>query len=87
MRVWCTLVLLASAVLPGRAENLTVFAAASLTESFRELAAQFERGHPGVAVTLNLGSSSQLAQQLSAGAPADVFASADEKQMQVAVQA
>ncbi|MEU6645296.1 molybdate ABC transporter substrate-binding protein [Saccharomonospora sp. NPDC046836] len=62
--------------------TLNVYAAASLTESFGVLERRFEDEHPGVDVRLNLAGSSQLAQQIGEGAPADVFASADEKNMQ-----
>jgi len=65
--------------------ELIVFAAASLTEAFDELAHQFELDNPGVTVVLNLAGSQQLAHQLSQGAPADVFASADQEQMAAAV--
>jgi molybdate transport system substrate-binding protein len=57
--------------------DLTVFAAASLTESFEALGEEFEAAHPGVDVTLSFAASSQLAQQVLEGAPADVVASAD----------
>ena len=77
-----------SAAFAGYKEpTLIVFAASSLTEAFEEIASQFEMEHPGVSVTLNLASSTQLAQQISLGAPADVFSSADQAQMQVAVDA
>ncbi len=66
--------------------TLTVMAAASLTESFSDLGLQFEEAHPGVVVQFNFTGSSQLALQLSQGAPADVFASANQRQMDVAVQ-
>jgi len=71
--------------LPAR--TLTVFAAASLTESFAEIAQRFEAEHPGVKVVLNLAASQQLSQQLGQGAPADVFASASTKEMDNAIQA
>ena len=58
-------------------QTLTVFAAASLQSTFTELADEFETAHPGATVTLSFAGSSDLATQLSAGAPADVFASAD----------
>ena len=58
--------------------TLRVFAAASLTEAFTELAVAFEDAHPEVDVELSFAASSALAQQLLDGAPADVFASADE---------
>ena len=57
-------------------ETITVFAAASLTEAFGELAAAFEAEHPGVTVRLSLAGSATLRTQVLEGAPADVFASA-----------
>jgi molybdate transport system substrate-binding protein len=56
--------------------EITVFAAASLTESFQKLGAAFEAAHPGAKVGFNFAGSSALAQQINQGAPADVFASA-----------
>ncbi len=67
--------------------TLTVFAAASLTETFDALAEDFEAQHPEVDVVLNYGGSSALAQQIVAGAPADVFAAASEATMQTVVDA
>jgi len=61
--------------------TITVFAAASLTGTFTELAAQFEAAHPGTTVTLNFAGSADLVTQITEGAPADVFASADLKNM------
>ncbi|MFC8043405.1 molybdate ABC transporter substrate-binding protein [Nocardia sp. NPDC057353] len=61
--------------------TVTVFAAASLTETFTELGARFEAAHPGVRVVYNFGASSALAQQIGQGAPADVFASAAPRNM------
>ncbi len=61
--------------------TVTVFAAASLTESFDAIAAAFEAEHPGVDVVLNYGGSAGLATQIVEGAPADVFASASPKTM------
>lgn len=61
--------------------SITVFAAASLSDSFTEIAARFEDAHPGSAVTLNVGGSSDLVTQILEGAPADVLASADERNM------
>ncbi len=66
--------------------QLIVFAAASLTETFDAAARQFESNHHGLTVVLNLAGSQQLAHQLSQGAPADIFASADAAQMQAAVE-
>lgn len=67
--------------------TLTVFAAASLTEAFDELAAQFEAAHPNVDVVLNSGGSTALAQQIVQGAPVDVFAAAAEPPMATVVEA
>jgi molybdate transport system substrate-binding protein len=61
--------------------TLTVFAAASLTDVFTELGDQLMADHPGLTVTFNFAGSSALARQITQGAPADVFASADEVQM------
>jgi molybdate transport system substrate-binding protein len=63
------------------ARTLTVFAAASLTDVFTELETRFEAENPGADVVLNYGASSDLAQQLVNGGPADVFASANTSTM------
>jgi molybdate transport system substrate-binding protein len=65
----------------GPGGTLTVFAAASLTDVFGDLADRFEDEHPGLDVRLNVAGSTALAAQIEQGAPADVFASADEAQM------
>ncbi|MDR6969982.1 molybdate ABC transporter substrate-binding protein [Leifsonia shinshuensis] len=65
--------------------TITVFAAASLTKTFTELGTEFEAAHPGTTVTFSFAGSSDLVTQLTAGAPADVFASADEANMTKAV--
>lgn len=65
---------------------LTVFAAASLTDTFTEIGAAFETEHPDVTVTFNFAGSQQLAQQLVQGAPGDLFASANSRQMAVVVE-
>jgi molybdate transport system substrate-binding protein len=62
--------------------TITVFAAASLTESFTQLGKQFEAAHPGDTVKFSFGPSSGLAEQITSGAPADVFASASPANMQ-----
>ncbi len=67
--------------------ELTVFAAASLKSTFTELGAQFEEANPGTTVRFNFAGSSDLVAQLTQGAPADVFASADEPNMVKAVDA
>lgn len=61
--------------------TITVMAAASLTEPFKEIGLQFEKMHPGVQVTFNFAGSQQLARQIEQGAVADVFASASRKYM------
>lgn len=71
----------------GGGGALTVFAAASLTDAFEELGRVFEEENPGVEVRFNFASSSTLATQITQGAPADVFASADEAQMQNVAEA
>lgn len=58
---------------------VTVLAAASLTDAFTELADAYEGAHPGVTVEVSFGSSTTLAQQVTAGAEVDVFASAGER--------
>ncbi|WP_136707452.1 molybdate ABC transporter substrate-binding protein [Agromyces sp. H66] len=67
--------------------TVTVFAAASLTHVFDVLAERFEATRPGVEVVLSSGGSGALAQQIVAGAPADVFASAAEAPMQTVADA
>ena len=70
---------------PARVRGeLTVFAAASLTDAFKEIGVAFERANPGAQVAFNFGASSQLRAQLEQGARADVFASADQTQMEAA---
>src|SRR6266850_5912244 len=80
--------LAAALALSARAEaskEVVVFAAASLREAFMELGKRFEKTHPGTKVVLNLAGSHELRTQLEHGAPADVFASADQKHMQALV--
>jgi molybdate transport system substrate-binding protein len=60
---------------------LIVFAAASLTDAFREIAQEFEASHPGVKIVYNFAGSQALSTQLSEGAKADVFASANMTEM------
>ncbi|WP_157575242.1 molybdate ABC transporter substrate-binding protein [Nocardia yamanashiensis] len=67
--------------------TVTVFAAASLTETFTKLGKDFEAAHPGVKVVYSFGASSALAEQIKQGAPADVFASAAPANMQQVVDA
>ncbi len=64
-----------------KSEEITVSAAASLTEAFKDMEPEFETENPGVDVNFNFGSSGNLRKQIEGGAPADVFASADQKNM------
>ena len=66
----------------GATGTITVLAAASLTEAFNTLIAQFQQTNPGVTVKVSYGASSALATQINGGAPVDVFASASTKNMQ-----
>lgn len=61
--------------------SITVLAAASLTGTFTTVGKQFEAAHPGTTVTFSFGASSALSAQVLAGAPADVFASANTSTM------
>ena len=65
--------------------TLTIFAAASLSDTFTELGEQFEASHHEVTVTFNFAGSSDLVAQIQQGAPADVFATADTENMDKAV--
>jgi len=67
-------------------EMLTIFAASSLVDVFNELGTRFEAENPGALLVFNFASSAQLAQQLAQGAPADIFASADERHMNNAIE-
>ncbi|MFI1732355.1 molybdate ABC transporter substrate-binding protein [Streptomyces acidicola] len=66
---------------------VTVFAAASLKESFTTLGKEFEKEHPGTKVTFNFGGSDSLAAGITGGAPADVFAAASPKTMKIVTDA
>ena len=78
----------ASHAAPGHiAGTIRVFAASSLTGSFTELGKEFEKQHPGTTVEFNFGASSDLATQITNGAPADVFASASPTNMDQVVSA
>ncbi|WRS30112.1 molybdate ABC transporter substrate-binding protein [Actinomycetaceae bacterium MB13-C1-2] len=71
----------------AKERDLVVFAAASMEPTFTELAKQFEENNPGVTVKFNFAGSQDLQEQILGGAPADVFASANEKQMEPIVEA
>ena len=70
-----------------QSDELTVFAAASLTEAFQKLGAGFEATHPNVKMRFNFGGSQQLVQQIIHGARCDILASANFKQMNLAAAA
>ncbi|HKR49784.1 MAG TPA: molybdate ABC transporter substrate-binding protein [Pseudonocardiaceae bacterium] len=74
---------------PGAQQRITVtvLAAASLTDVFNKVEPRFEAANPGADLKFSYGASSDLATQIVNGAPADVFASANEKQMKVVADA
>jgi len=78
-RLLCTLAL--ALPLAGQAQQLTVSAAASLTDAFKEIGARFEATKPGATVRFNFAASGVLLQQIVQGAPVDVFVSADQDTM------
>ncbi len=77
----------ASASAPKISGNLTIFAAASLTEAFTEMKSDIESANPGTSLTLNFAGSSALRTQILQGAQPDLFASADQKNMDQVAQA
>lgn len=83
---WCALVL-GLVVQAAAGQSLVVSAAASLTNAFRDIGKAFEAAHPGTSVSFNFAASDVLATQIVKGAPADVFASADQDAMDRAVEA
>ncbi|WP_326721819.1 molybdate ABC transporter substrate-binding protein [Streptomyces sp. NBC_00243] len=76
-----------SSASPELTGTVTVFAAASLQESFTTLGKEFEEAHPGTKVTFSFGGSDTLAASITGGAPADVFASASPKTMAIVTDA
>ncbi len=72
---------------PGEGGNLTVFAAASLTDTFEAIESELEAANPNLSITYNFGGSQALVTQLKEGAEADVFASANVAQLGVATEA
>lgn len=90
-RVFVLVIALLLVTLPLGAQNepatLTVYAAASLTDAFEDIALSFQAQYPQVTIAFNFGSSSDLAAQLAEGAPGDVFASANRRQLAVAREA
>lgn len=86
----CILAMLCLPWQPAQAKDnttLTVFAAASLTDAFEDIASAFEAEYPDITVIFNFAGSSTLAHQLAEGAPVDIFASANPRQMRVAQDA
>ncbi|WP_433462004.1 molybdate ABC transporter substrate-binding protein [Spirillospora sp. CA-128828] len=71
----------------GGGKTVTVFAAASLTGTFTALGKTFESSHPGVKVRFSFGGSSTLAQQITQGAPVDLFAAASPATMKTVTDA
>lgn len=67
--------------------NLTVFAAASLTEAFNDAKTKLQSAHPGLSITYSFAGSQALVTQITNGAPADVIATADTATMQKLVDA
>src|SRR5690348_5912460 len=72
------------ATFPAAGGQLTVFAAASLTDAFGKMKTDLEAAHPGLTITYNFAGSQTLVTQLQQGARADVFASANAAQMSAA---
>lgn len=81
-----TAILLSAALAQAHAGELIVSAAASLTNAFKELASAYQSAHPDTRVHLNSGASGALLQQITQGAPVDVFASADQETMDLAAE-
>jgi molybdate transport system substrate-binding protein len=79
--VLTSLVLGACAAPSNSPATLTVYAAASLTDAFTEIGESFEAEHPGMAVVFNFAGSQNLRTQIEQGAPVDVFASANTREM------
>jgi len=80
IRLLVALAFASATAIPVHAEDLLVSAAASLTDALKEIGAKFEKA-ANTKVVFNFGASSMLARQIEEGAPADVFLSADEAQM------
>ena len=76
----CSILLMTMALSPIKADEVEVFAAASLTDALKEIAADYEKGG-GEKIIFNFAASNTLEMQIKAGAPADVFFSADEAKM------
>lgn len=84
-RLLAVLLVLTALALPAQAAEVSVFAAASLTEAFGALKADFQKGHPDTTVTVTTAASGALLRRMQHGRRADVFASADTATMDQAV--
>ncbi|MFU2208555.1 molybdate ABC transporter substrate-binding protein [Solidesulfovibrio sp. C21] len=84
-RTLLALTLVLAMALPAAAAQLTVSAAASLTDAFNAVKTAFEKEHPGSTLSMNYAASGPLLSQMEQGAPVDVFASANQKTMDKAV--
>ncbi|MDO4640808.1 MAG: molybdate ABC transporter substrate-binding protein [Neisseria sp.] len=81
-----TALFLSAAIPASFAAEITVSAAASLSDAFKDIAAQYEKQYPDAKVKLNTAASGVLLQQAAKGAPVDVLAFADQKTMDMAAQ-
>lgn len=81
------LAMLLLSAIDSRSAEMTVSAAASLTNAFSDLKTAFEKKHPDITVQTNFAASNPLLKQIMEGAPVDVFASADQDTMNKAVEA
>jgi molybdate transport system substrate-binding protein len=86
--VFLVLLIIACSGTGGNADSrvLNVYAAASLTDAFTEIGQTFEAGHPEISIAFNFGGSQNLRTQIEQGAPADVFAPANNKEMNALVE-
>ena len=80
-RSLCALIFTSACSLTAQSANLTVSAAASLSNAMQDIAPLFEAANPGTKLHLNIAASGDLLQQIAKGAPVDVFVSADPDTM------
>ena len=83
-RLFAVTVLMTVSASVALAADLTVSAASSLTNAFKEIAQSYQEKYPDAKIALNFGASGALLQQIAKGAPVDVFASADQETMDLA---
>lgn len=83
---WLATLLVAAPAAAFAEQQITVSAAASLTDAFKEIGAKFETARPGTVVRFNFAASGVLLQQIAQGAPVDVLATADEETMNRAAE-